>query len=86
MPIIYKSLNQIIAILRVLKDVPYLDIDTKAIDGRSHHGTDGCHPSRNTTPNGFVGGLVWSYLYGSFIAIIWVPLYEMFDRRFQSEE
>ena len=38
------------------------------------------------TPIGFVFGLVGSYLYGWFIAIIWVPLYETFDRRFQSEE
>ena len=38
------------------------------------------------TPIGFVFGLVGSYLYGWFIAIIWVPLYGTFDRRFQSEE
>jgi len=38
------------------------------------------------TPLGFVIGLAWSYLYGWFIAIIWVPLYEAFDRRYQSDQ
>ena len=38
------------------------------------------------TPTGFVFGLVGSYLYGWFIAIIWVPLYEKFDRRYQTDE
>ena len=37
------------------------------------------------TPTGFLFGLVWSYLYGWFIAIIWVPLYEAFDRRYPAE-
>ena len=38
------------------------------------------------TPIGFLVGLVGSYLYGWFIAIIWVPLYETFDRRYAPED
>ena len=37
------------------------------------------------TPIGFLFGLVGSYLYGWFIAIIWVPLYEIIDRRYRPE-
>ena len=33
------------------------------------------------TPSGFIFGLLGSYAYGWFIAVLWVPLYEFFDRR-----
>lgn len=33
------------------------------------------------TPSGFIFGLLGSYAYGWFIAALWVPLYEFFDRR-----
>ena len=33
------------------------------------------------TPSGFFLGLLGSYVYGWFIAVLWVPLYEFFDRR-----
>ena len=38
------------------------------------------------TPLGFLYGLLWSYLWGWYIAIIWVPLHNIFNRRYQSEE
>lgn len=33
------------------------------------------------TLSGFVFGLIGSYLYGWYIALIWVPLYRFFDQR-----
>ena len=33
------------------------------------------------TPNGFLSGLLVSFVYGWYIAIIWVPLYEYVDKR-----
>ena len=38
------------------------------------------------TPSGFVFGILGSYLYGWFIAVIWIPLHEYFDQRTQSKE
>jgi len=38
------------------------------------------------TPSGFLFGLLGSYVYGWFIAVIWIPLHEYFDQRAQSEE
>ena len=38
------------------------------------------------TPSGFLFGLIGSYLYGWFIAVIWIPLHEYFDQRTQSQE
>ena len=38
------------------------------------------------TPSGFVFGLLGSYVYGWFIAIIWIPLHEYFDQRTQPKE
>ena len=33
------------------------------------------------TPSGFIFGLLGSYAYGWFIAVLWVPLYQFFDHR-----
>ena len=38
------------------------------------------------TPSGFLLGLLGSYAYGWFIAVIWIPLHEYFDQRTQSKE
>ncbi len=38
------------------------------------------------TPSGFAFGLLDSYVYGWFIAIIWIPRHEYFDQRTQSKE
>jgi len=38
------------------------------------------------TPSGFLFGLLGSYAYGWFIAVIWIPLHEYFDQRAQSEK
>ena len=38
------------------------------------------------TPIGFLFGLLGSYAYGWFIAIIWVPLHEYFESRYLSKE
>ena len=38
------------------------------------------------TLSGFLLGLIGSYLWGWYIAIVWVPLYELFDRRNQTRE
>lgn len=35
------------------------------------------------TPSGFMFGLIGSYAYGWFIAIIWVPLHEYLNQRAQ---
>lgn len=37
------------------------------------------------TVSGFVFGLVGSYLYGWYIAIVWVPLHDLFERRYQNQ-
>lgn len=36
------------------------------------------------TLSGFLFGVLGSYLYGWYIAIVWVPLYELFSRRYQT--
>ncbi len=38
------------------------------------------------TPLGFMFGLLWAYLWGWYIAIIWVPLNNLFNRRYHAEE
>ncbi len=38
------------------------------------------------TPSGFLFGLLGSYGYGWFIAIIWVPLHDYFESRSLSKE
>ena len=38
------------------------------------------------TPSGFLFGLLGSYVYGWYIAVIWIPLHEYYDQRAQSKE
>jgi hypothetical protein len=43
-------------------------------------------PGFEWTVSGILFGVVGSYLYGWYIAILWVPLYEIFSRRYQTSE
>ena len=38
------------------------------------------------TPSGFLFGALGSYVYGWFIAIIWMPLHDFFESRTLSKE